>query len=74
MCTGHVILNKLVYSSEMDLVFRDISVDIKGTPILQDVGAMVKHGAMLAILGPSGNMIILGLVLTWYFSFILGVV
>ena len=39
----------------MDLVFRDIEVQIEDKYILKQVSGVVKRGEMLAIMGPSGK-------------------
>ena len=39
----------------MDLVFRDIEVQIEDKDILKQVSGVVKRGEMLAIMGPSGK-------------------
>lgn len=42
----------------VDLVFRDIHVEIDGTKILQNVSGTAKQGELLAIMGPSGQCIV----------------
>ena len=41
----------------MDLVFRDIKVQVADKIILKQVSGVAKRGEMLAIMGPSGKFI-----------------
>nr|XP_006818006.1 PREDICTED: ABC transporter G family member 14-like [Saccoglossus kowalevskii] len=47
--------NELSPLSGCDVVFRNISVNIKDKPILQNVSGVAKAGEVLAIMGPSGS-------------------
>ncbi|KAL8562535.1 hypothetical protein ACOMHN_045800 [Nucella lapillus] len=40
---------------DMEFLFRDVNVNIKGTHILHNVSGVVNSGEVLAVMGPSGS-------------------
>ncbi len=45
-------------NQDYDLGFEDVTVSIQGKPALQSISALASQGDLLAIMGPSGNVLV----------------